>query len=192
MAAKPLPAQSTLLKYLDYSMGTGRFYWRERSVADFSKGGIGAENSCRIWNDRYAGKEAWACGNPKGSRGYVQANFLGKKYLKHRIAWKYVTGEEPDEVDHINGDRTDNRFANLRSVTRAENSKNAAIFGHNTSGCTGVFWNKQCRRWHATIHLKGKTRHLGVFLSKDDAIRARKAGEREMGFHPNHGRRNGP
>lgn len=188
MAAKPLPDQVLLLKLLRYEPETGRLFWLPRTPDLFKDGGIGRDAMCRAWNARNAGREAFPCTAPKGARGYVQAQIFKRKYLKHRIIWKLVTGDEPDQIDHINGDKADNRFANLRSVTCAENMRNLARHSHNKSGCTGVFWNDQFDRWQAHITVGGHTRHLGLHRNKDAAIRARKAAERRLGFHPNHGR----
>lgn len=63
------------------------------------------------------------CSNIQAN-GYVYATYKGKKYQAHRLIWKYVTGEDPDIIDHINGDRFDNRWHNLRNVDAALNSRN--------------------------------------------------------------------
>jgi hypothetical protein len=189
MAVKPLPDQETLLKLLRYEPETGKLYWRERPVSMFRPGNTSSEHNCKVWNAAHAGREAYPCKNPRGSRGYVQANLLGSKYLKHRIIWKMMTGQDPIEVDHINGDKSDNRWMNLRAVGRRENSKNLCLHERNNSGCTGVFWNNQFSRWQASISANGRRMHLGLHTSKESAIIARKAAERDLGFHPNHGRK---
>lgn len=189
MATKPLPDQALLNKLLRYEPETGKLFWRARPIEMFSSGGVGAKATHRTWNSKYAEKEAFPCSKPKGARGYIQAQIFKKKYLAHRIIWKMVTGDDPSLIDHINGDKTDNRFANLRDVSELENGQNLAMHSRNSSGCTGVMWNKQFERWHAFISVMGKRRHLGLYKSKDEAVLARKAGERKYGFHPNHGRK---
>jgi HNH endonuclease len=94
----------------------------------------------------------------------------------------------PDgEIDHINGDRSDNRWENLRDATHAENHRNMRISKRNTSGRVGVSWGKAQQQWQAYISMDGKLLHLGFFGSWDDASSAREAAERHLGFHANHG-----
>ena len=87
-------------------------------------------------------------------------------------------------VDHIDGNRSNNRWANLREATRKTNARNMKRPSNNTSAVAGVSWHKKAGKWRA--FLAGK--HLGLFVSKSDATRARKTAERKLGFHPNHGR----
>jgi len=94
----------------------------------------------------------------------------------------------PDQIDHVNGVRTDNRIENLRSVTHAENGRNQAIPRNNTSGVMGVARRTRGKKWHAQIKVGGKQIHLGSFDDKDEAIAARAAADIEHGFHENHGR----
>ncbi len=105
-----------------------------------------------------------------------------------RARCRNCEGEPSGEIDHINGDRTDNRICNLRDVTSAGNSCNRRRQDRNTSGVTGVAWDKRASRWQARIGLNGKQKYLGYFDSLDEAVAARKAAELELGFHPNHGR----
>lgn len=122
------------------------------------------------------------------SHGYWQIHTYGKVYRAHRLAWLYVYGEFPaHEIDHINGARLDNRLNNLRSVTRAENSRNQGIRSANTSGVCGVSWYKDAKKWRADIGHKGNQIHLGSFSDKFEAICARKSAENRLGYHKNHG-----
>lgn len=102
-----------------------------------------------------------------------------------------MTGRYPTFVDHINGNRSDNRWSNLREVTKSENSKNMALLNTNKSGVAGVFWNKGKKKWTARIESEGVTTHLGHFESLDRAAEVRKQAESIFGFHKNHGRKNG-
>jgi hypothetical protein len=106
----------------------------------------------------------------------------------HRIAYKYVHGIDPDEVDHINGERADNRICNLRSVTATGNRRNMAKPPSNKSGFVGVHWRQDKKKWVAHITLANRYTFLGYFKTKEEAAERRKAAEREHGFHPNHGR----
>lgn len=108
-------------------------------------------------------------------------------FLAHRIIWKMVYGLDPDEIDHIDHDRANNRLSNLRSVTRAENMKNRPAY-KNSTGHVGVYWHKATGKWSAEIQNNGERHHLGLFKSLEDAIAARADAEINHGFHPNHGR----
>ena len=138
------------------------------------------------WNKMYAGKEAgWVMGN-----GYRLVSINGEQVLAHRVVFALVHGFWPTkQIDHINGDRLDNRPCNLRQVSPLENNRNTKRRSDNTSGHTGVVWSKLRQKWIATIHCNGKPVHLGIFADKHAAIAARHAGEIRFGFHSNHGRR---
>jgi hypothetical protein len=123
------------------------------------------------------------------SRGYMYIRLLGETYSSHRLAFLYMTGEfPPEEVDHINRDRLDNRWENLRSVSHSENNRNKRINRNNTSGKMGVVWHKRKQRWEARISDNHIRKCLGYFDSLDDAIAAREKAERELGYHANHGK----
>jgi hypothetical protein len=99
-----------------------------------------------------------------------------------------MTGDHPeDEVDHIDGNGTNNIWNNLRAVTRADNAKNMRKSSANTSGVTGVVWIKRIKSWKSQIMVNGCCKYLGYFRSKEEAIAARKAAEVLYGFHENHG-----
>lgn len=123
------------------------------------------------------------------SSGYKCGRIDRKTYLAHRVIWMLVHGEWPEhEIDHINGDKTDNRLVNLRCVDRATNGKNLKRKSNNTSGTTGVNWDKWTEQWKACIYVNGKNINLGRFASFDDAVTARKRAETEYCFHRNHDR----
>jgi len=116
------------------------------------------------------------------SKGYVHLQYRGRRYSAHRLAWLMVHGRWPlHEIDHINGDPADNRLANLRECTHAENHQNRAIRSDNTSGCPGVYWAKHANRWCARIKVKGLPRRLvGYFASFDEAAQAYREAKRNM------------
>lgn len=106
--------------------------------------------------------------------------------MAHRVIWKMVYGHDPDDIDHINGIRSDNRLMNLRNVTRAENLKNLSVSTRNKSGIIGVC---QARgKWVAQIKINGKTTHVGTFATKTEAARARLIASQKAGYHANHGK----
>ena len=171
-----------LAQLLLYEPETGKLYWQPRVQNDF----LGhSDVLCRQFNTRRAGKEAFAASHPEG---YLQGEALGRRALAHRVVWALCNRVWPEgEIDHINGDRSDNRIANLRCVTHGENQRNRRQAKNNTSGRTGVQWSKQAGRWQAAITLAGRQRVIGQFRNKQDAVMARERAERELGFHPNHG-----
>lgn len=123
-------------------------------------------------------------GSPAGTTtnaGYRSMTIDGKRYLAHRLAWLYVYGEWPtSDLDHINLDRTDNRIANLREASRGQNMANGNLRKDNTSGCKGVYWNKQSSKWRVTIQKNGRMIQIGMFASYDDAVRAATKARQEI------------
>lgn len=117
--------------------------------------------------------------------GYLRVSIQDVNYLAHRLIYKMMTGEEPAEIDHIDGNRSNNKWANLRAVDRKTNSRNRRLGKNNTSGVIGV--SRQGSLWHAYIVLDGKQHHLGFFKTIEEAKAARKAAERGHGFGPSHG-----
>lgn len=170
-----------LRELLAYNPETGELTWLPRPREIFP-----SKRAFNTWNARYAGKTAFITTD---TPGYRQGRIFGKHYLAHRVAWALVHGEWPaEQIDHVNGIRSDNRLSNLRAVSRAENGRNQKRRSTNTSGVTGVQWVSRGNKWEARIQVAGRNRHLGYFASKDDAIIARKAAELEYGYHANHGR----
>lgn len=104
----------------------------------------------------------------KGNRGYLTLTIDGKSYLCHRLAWFYMTGRWPDEIEHENRNRTDNRWDNLFEITRRGNNLNATPRRDNTSGVPGVHFHKQSGKWRARVDGV----HLGLFVNQLDAVQA--------------------
>jgi hypothetical protein len=115
--------------------------------------------------------------NPRGKivgtndkEGYLVISVLGKSLYLHRVIWFLQTGEWPScGIDHINRNKHDNRWENLRLATVSENGLNRKIGSNNTSGVIGVSWNSRDSSWVAKFRWK----HLGSFHTKDQAIEAR-------------------
>lgn len=101
-------------------------------------------------------------GSKKAHDGYIKIGFNGREYTAHRLIWWIVYGCLPDRfIDHINGDKADNRLCNLRLATDGENKRNVGKRSHNTSGFKGVTWDKVNRRWLAHATFQGRGVHLG-------------------------------
>ena len=97
-------------------------------------------------------------------------------------------GVEPSGyIDHLNGDKHDNRIANLRDVDMSTNLRNAAGKSNNTSGATGVNWRADKGKWRARIMVNYKERTLGHFDTFEEAVAAREAAARKLGFTERHG-----
>ncbi|KAB0988745.1 HNH endonuclease [Cronobacter sakazakii] len=104
------------------------------------------------------------------ANGYRYIKLNGVHYLEHRMVWLFTHGRLPKgEIDHINGDKQDNRIENLRECTRSQNEINKGLSSTNTSGCKGVSWHAQSKKWRARIKVNKKEIHLGTFECKADA-----------------------
>jgi hypothetical protein len=162
-----------------YEQELGILIWRERPVEHFKN-----QHRQRIFNSKYAAKKAGVI----NTAGYWVVGLNGKLFLGHRLIWIYHFGAEPEVIDHINHNRSDNRLENLREVSRALNSRNMNREVKAESGHFGVYRNAQNECWDASIQLNGKKKHLGSFKEKEAAIRARKAMEEKLNYHANHGK----
>ncbi len=121
--------------------------------------------------------------------GYFHGHILGALHKAHRIIWLLATKEWPKEqIDHINGNRSDNRICNLRDASSGENGRNRKRQNDNKTGVSGVTWSNAHLKWRARIHVNGKRLHLGYYENIEDAIAVRKEAEAKYGYHPNHGR----
>lgn len=159
----------------------GQLFWRDRPSSMFT-----TEAHWRMWNTRFAGKEAFV--TIRG-RGYLGGVVFGKFYSAHRVCWLLHYGEWPHgDIDHINGVRTDNRIFNLRDTSKTENMRNSWMRSNNTSGVTGVYWFASVGKWRAHIKVDGKQHHLGYFDNIEDAAAARASANEEYGFSKRHGR----
>lgn len=180
MKKTPIPSQATLHRVLDYNPQTGKLFWKSRPLSSFPSPRIGG-----TWNSRFAGKEAFTALRKDGYRGGA---IFGDNYLAHRIIFKMLHGYDPDQVDHDNRDRSDNRPHNLVDASATINSQNSKLYSNNTSGYAGVTWNKERGKWLAQIVINGRPIYLGRFEDINDAISARQHAEQRYGFHHNHGR----
>jgi hypothetical protein len=139
--------------FLDYSIVTGRLYWRIART-----GGV------------VAGAEAGGV----HSQGYRIVSLLGEDYPAHRLIWLMLVGCFPAEtIDHINGNRLDNSFINLREASQAENTRNRKTPITNTSGFKGVSFNQG--RWLASGAFNGVRKTIGRYATPVESKNARDA-----------------
>ncbi|WP_366871561.1 HNH endonuclease signature motif containing protein [uncultured Ruegeria sp.] len=170
-----------LKRCLRYDAAVGRIFWLGRDAQQFS-----CERLSNSWNARFKGKYADVSIRRDG---YRRLGFKGQRLLAHRVAWALHTGRWPAlYIDHINGDKADNRAVNLREVEHVENARNQKKRHDNSSGRTGVYWFPREGKWKAQITASGKRHCLGTFQDKESAVLAREQAERSLGFHSNHGR----
>ena len=169
-----------LRQLICFDESSGKYFWCERPEHMFPK-----KCYCTVWNKGNAGFETMVYID---NRGYRKIYILGIPILAHRAVWAYHYGEWPKgQIDHINGVRSDNRLQNLRDVTQRENGRNQRLHSNNTTGISGICWDKKNRNWTVRIKHNGKRIWLGSFREMPDAIFARKAAEKKFGYHPNHG-----
>lgn len=148
------PTAKQVRAALDYDPATGVFTWRKR------------DDVPARWNVRYAGTVA---GGFK-SAGSWQIALSGAVFMAHRLAWLVTTGAWPaDQIDHINGDKGDNRLINLRETTRSKCQHKAGVRRDNTSGFKGVIRDTTRGMWRAQISIDGRFLHLGYFVTPEAA-----------------------
>lgn len=156
------PTVDDLRQLMRYDPEIGKLFWKERARKWFK-----SDRDMRALNTRIAGKEAFTS---LDSKGYRQGKVLEFIFRAHRVAWAIETGVWPQGfIDHINGDRTDNTFSNLREATNAQNQWNSGAQVNNTSGFKGVSWRKRESVWVASISHKKEHHFLGCFNSAEAA-----------------------
>ena len=143
-------------------------------------------NECLFW-DAEAGRIFWkkkiakkiVVGTEAGTQrkdGYKIVTLFGQPYLVHRVIFAMRYGYCKDEIDHINGDPSDNRLENIRAVNRSQQNMNRGVQSNNTSGHKGVYWAKKKSFWQARIKVEGKLISLGYFKDIEKAVEAYKIG----------------
>ena len=144
-----------LKEYLDYSEDTGDFTWKKTTSNH-----VKVEDKAGVL-----------------SKGYVKIGILSQQILAHRLAWAFKYGSFPvADLDHINGNRNDNRIANLRETTRGINTQNR-------KDCKGYTKTARVRKpWCASIKVNYKRKFLGYFETEDEARQAYLKAKREL--HP--------
>ena len=153
--AKPLPERVLLLATFRYEPETGKLFWREKASRKFPPG-----TEAGSWR----------------SKGYPMVCLNYETYSVHRLVWKMQTGVDPVEVDHANGDRADNRWANLREATSSENHVNRAALNRHR----GVHYIRRTGKWGAQIKMDKAHYWLGSFNAAEEACAAYRAKAKEL------------
>lgn len=182
--SKPLPSKEKLMEILDYNQKTGEIVWKPRDDQPMMIPDRRNAFNAKRFNAIYAGKPAGSIRKDF----YTQIMIDGDHYKAHRIAWKMVHGEEPIDIDHINGDKSDNRIENLRSVSHGENMRNKPLYANNKSGFPGVEFHVRDGVWVAKIGADNRQIHLGSFPTINEAIACRIGAQVMISYHENHGR----
>jgi hypothetical protein len=154
--------QDQLKNILSYDPETGLFHWRIKPSRRFT-----------------AGMQAGSSVN-----GYIRIHTNGRQYGAHRLAWLYIHGVEPEyQIDHINGNPSDNRIVNLRQATALENAQNIRKPQKNNShGNLGVTYDPKKKLWRVRISINGTRKYIGKFKSQEQAAQAYLEAKRAM--HP--------
>jgi hypothetical protein len=155
---------SDVQKLLAYDAETGTLTWKPRAVRP---GRLGAHD--RAWNTSHSGKVTGGA----NQFGYPVVQVGGRPRASHRLIWAIVHGRWPTPcIDHINGDRADNRLVNLREATNLQNRANATVRSDSKVGVKGVQFHPQTGKWRARIRVDGKQKSLGLYESVEAAAKA--------------------
>jgi hypothetical protein len=148
----PLVSHEELLKILDYNPESGKFTW-----------------CCFKGPKAPAGSSA---GVIDRATGYYVITINYRIYRAHRLAWFYMKGEWPSIIDHIDSDRKNNKWNNLRLATTSQNAQNVGLTRRNKSGLKGAFWHKLEKTWVSAIRVNNKPIWLGTFGTAEEAHEA--------------------
>lgn len=153
----PLPSLEILNKFLRLDMETGELYWLPRSLENFN-----SKRACSTWNARFANKKA-GYADPLGYKRVCisQSGIISRNYLSHRIVFFIVYGEQPETIDHIDMNPSNNCPTNLRAATISQNGCNKGPHKDARTGVKGV--DMKDGKYRVRIRKDGKQIHLGVF-----------------------------
>jgi HNH endonuclease len=166
--------QNICRELLAYDPASGVLTWKRRARHWFK-----SDRSFNSWNSKHAGRPALVS---RDTHGHLHGHVLGQLRSAHRVIFLWMTGRWPfGVIDHIDHDRTNNKWENLRDVPAEENARNKALRSDNSSGQTGI--RQSGNSWVAQIG----NEYLGSFDSFDEACAERMAEQIERGFAPGHG-----
>lgn len=175
---RPLPSVEFLRESLAYDPLSGELTWKLRPAAHFKTEGA------RKASMHLVGKVAGS----KSDLGYILVRVKYALYKAHRVAWAIHHGSWPLlQIDHINGNKSDNSLANLQEVTNLVNCHGHTLSPRNNSGVMGIFWDIRRLRWCAKIMVDGRAIHLGYHRNLEAAKQARLDAEMMYEFSAWHG-----
>ena len=160
MKPKPLPKQENVANFIAYDLESGLATWRQSPARNIKAGSsVGTIH-----------------------RGYLVARFQGKSYPLHRLCWLLATNQDPGDlmVDHVDGNKLNNAFSNLRLCSNAQNGMNRGATKANKLGIKGVCWDAKASRYKAHIQINGKKKHIGNYADLESAVNARRSFEAEI------------
>lgn len=162
-----LPDREELLEVFNYDKKTGKLFYKETKSGRSSKEAVS-----------------------KDVEGYLRVCLNYKTYRLHRIIYKMVHGDfdESLQIDHVDGNVSNNRIKNLKAKTTSGNAKNQKTPKDNKTGQIGVCYRKSTKRYRVSISVDKKQKELGTFKTLEEAIKVRKESEKQYGYHENHGR----
>lgn len=153
----------------------GALFWKNRTVDSLGR-------NIKYLNGRFAGSI--------DSSGYLQIKIDGKLHFNHRIIFLMFNGYVPKVLDHVDGDKTNNKIENLRSASIAQNNHNVKIRQDNTSGYKNVCWHKGAKKWQVALHINKQRKCFGNYddieLADLVATEARNKFHKEFANHGTH------
>ena len=168
--------QEYLKECLTYDPETGNFIWKERPSEHFKGKKYDEFRISKTWNSNFLNKK---CGS-YDKDNYLIIKINSRDYKAHRLAFLYMEGYMPENiVDHIDRNPSNNKWSNLRHVTRRCNNQNCDIRKDSKTGVTGVTIDKRSGKWHAYIRIDNKLKNIGYFDEFDSAVMARYEEEQE-------------
>ena len=163
-----------------FEYDAGKLIWKKRPDTHFA-----TKRACKTWNSRFAGTTA---GRHRPD-GYCVTRVGQRIYKNHRIVFMLYHGYFPKQIDHINGDRADNRIENLRAADNATNQRNKGVRCDSKSGVKNVRWHGRTSKWQVRMSADGVKYSCGYYDTIEEASRA--ADQFRIKYHKeyaNHGR----
>lgn len=177
--------QDVLKALLTYDPETGVFTWNKRNISETTPNKRGVN----IFNKLYANTTAGNSFTPERSKtSYINIKIFNRTYKAHRLAFIYMEGKAPQQVDHEDHNGLNNKWENLRASNNRDNSKNLPKQKSNKTGVIGVNWHNSAKKWQArAVDHDGVRVDLGRYDSFEDAVKARKEHEVKFGYYENRG-----
>jgi len=177
---RTLPPWEELLDRFEYLPQTGQLVFKQLPIKYFA-----SSRAMSIYNAKYPGTFA---GSQK-SEGYWKVEIQRVKFPLHRLIWKWVTGQEPGfQIDHEDGDVSNNRFENFREMQEQQiNMQNRKLFSNNQSGHVGVR-QRNSGSWSATGTYNKKRTWIGTYPTFEEAVAARQDWAKGKTFSERHGK----